>query len=313
MSYKKIFSTLFLVGFVLLFAASYFFLTSGQALARAGGGQNYVAPSSNNGGGNFSSSGGGSSDFLLFYLLGSLFSSEQPGSKVMGVIIVIVIIIVWSYLKKNKGKIDTFTKEYTPPTTPFAGQGAPSPDLPAELNRLSQKDPIFNEQAFKDFVQNSFYKIQEAWEKADLKIARPYLTDQLMQRYSTQLDDLKSRGEKNILENIVIGHMTLTKVHSDNKYDYITVKIDASCADYTVNAKGELISGSKQAAPFTEYWTFLRKGDIKTNPKKSFKANTCPNCGAPLQLNATGQCEYCNTIVTSGDYDWVLSEIEQAN
>jgi len=37
----------------------------------------------------------------------------------------------------------------------------------------------------------------------------------------------------------------------------------------------------------------------------------CPNCGAALKINAAGVCEYCSGKITSGDFDWVLSKIEQ--
>ena len=39
---------------------------------------------------------------------------------------------------------------------------------------------------------------------------------------------------------------------------------------------------------------------------------SCPSCGAPLdKINQAGQCEYCETVVTLGDFDWVLTNIEQ--
>jgi predicted amidophosphoribosyltransferase len=37
----------------------------------------------------------------------------------------------------------------------------------------------------------------------------------------------------------------------------------------------------------------------------------CPNCGAPLKVNSTGICEFCSGKITSGEFDWVLSLIEQ--
>ncbi|MEM9490626.1 MAG: hypothetical protein AAGC55_15880, partial [Myxococcota bacterium] len=38
----------------------------------------------------------------------------------------------------------------------------------------------------------------------------------------------------------------------------------------------------------------------------------CPSCGAPLdQVNMAGTCEYCGSHLTSGEFDWVLSKIEQ--
>ena len=37
----------------------------------------------------------------------------------------------------------------------------------------------------------------------------------------------------------------------------------------------------------------------------------CPNCGAPLAISMAGHCTYCKAKVTGGDFDWVLSKIEQ--
>ena len=37
----------------------------------------------------------------------------------------------------------------------------------------------------------------------------------------------------------------------------------------------------------------------------------CPNCGAALKVNMAGVCEYCRSKITSGEFDWVLSRIEQ--
>jgi hypothetical protein len=37
----------------------------------------------------------------------------------------------------------------------------------------------------------------------------------------------------------------------------------------------------------------------------------CPNCGAPLDLDLAGTCKYCRAPVMSGEYDWVLTRIDQ--
>jgi predicted amidophosphoribosyltransferase len=41
-------------------------------------------------------------------------------------------------------------------------------------------------------------------------------------------------------------------------------------------------------------------------------AGACPSCGAPLdRINMAGTCEYCGSHLTRGEFDWVLSKIEQ--
>jgi predicted amidophosphoribosyltransferase len=70
-----------------------------------------------------------------------------------------------------------------------------------------------------------------------------------------------------------------------------------------------VLRGSKtKPMQFSEYWTFIRSRRSKT--KKSENQN-CPNCGAPLKVSMAGECEYCRSKITNGDFDWVLSRIEQ--
>ena len=55
-------------------------------------------------------------------------------------------------------------------------------------------------------------------------------------------------------------------------------------------------------------WPIRRRG-VQENEKP---AANCPNCGAPLDnVNMAGNCQYCGGKITRGDFDWVLSRIEQ--
>ena len=59
---------------------------------------------------------------------------------------------------------------------------------------------------------------------------------------------------------------------------------------------------------YSEYWTLVRGSSRKGVPRVD---PTCPNCGAELKVNMTGSCEFCAAKVTAGEFDWVLSRIEQ--
>ena len=61
---------------------------------------------------------------------------------------------------------------------------------------------------------------------------------------------------------------------------------------------------------WTEDWTFTRSSSATTKDGSGTRQN-CPNCGAPLDLDAAGTCAYCKQLVMAGAYDWVLSRIEQ--
>ena len=50
--------------------------------------------------------------------------------------------------------------------------------------------------------------------------------------------------------------------------------------------------------------TFIRTKDESNN------INECPRCGAPVEGNSTGICEYCKSKLVNDNYNWVMSKKE---
>ena len=53
-------------------------------------------------------------------------------------------------------------------------------------------------------------------------------------------------------------------------------------------------------------WVFQRSAAATTDPDPATTANHCPNCGAPLQLDPTGECPYCHSSVLAAP-GWALT------
>ena len=85
----------------------------------------------------------------------------------------------------------------------------------------------------------------------------------------------------------------------------------AGCADYDIDTtNNKVVRGNKDFTQWTEDWMFQRSSKPSPRPKAAPCAR-CPNCGAPLDLDLQGVCKYCHEAVMSGEYDWVLTRIEQ--
>ena len=54
---------------------------------------------------------------------------------------------------------------------------------------------------------------------------------------------------------------------------------------------------------------FIRKTGDKTSD--SINNVQCPNCGAETQITVSGKCEYCGSILTTGEHNWALSNLER--
>jgi len=183
------------------------------------------------------------------------------------------------------------------------------PDYNAARKRFNAANPGFSWKRTESRFRHIFMELQQAWTTLQWERARPYQSDQLFQSHYFWIREYQRQKLRNVLEDIGLERMQPVKVNSDAFYDAITVRIWASMKDYTVNAEGDVVCGSqRRARPFTEYWTFIRRRGVKESQKQD---SACPNCGAALKVNMAGICEYCESKVTSGEFDWVLSRIEQ--
>lgn len=196
---------------------------------------------------------------------------------------------------------------------PEVGTDYPSVIQPHFQNirtHFEQSNPSFRWQEFDARVALIFNELQLAWSSLNWERARPHETDNIFQMHQYWIEAYKRQGLRNALDNFRITRMQPVKIKEDAFYHSITVRIWAEGYDYTVDKNGKIVSGSKKKLRrWSEYWTFIRNRNAKPAPARADL--NCPNCGAPLKVNATGICEYCRGKVTSGEFDWVLSKIEQ--
>ena len=282
------------------------------ALARGGGGGHAGGGggSFGGGGGSFGGGGGGGGGFFFLPLF---FGGGGGGAFGIICLIVILAIVYYAVIRPRMGGLSSYEPGYTP--TPPAGYGAPDPS--AGIAEIQANDPGFNEQAFLDRAQAAFFQLQKAWQDRNVDEGRAYMSPGLYQSWKAQVDQMTAQHKKNILENLFIQGMHIARATHDQNFDQIAVRIDASAMDYEVDDQtGKevfAVGGKKADRPFTEYWTFQRSAGAKTLVSGGVTEKKCPNCGAPLEVNETGDCKYCGAAVTSGKFDWVLSKIDQAN
>jgi hypothetical protein len=184
------------------------------------------------------------------------------------------------------------------------------PDVTARFADLTQRDPAFVWPIFQSRVAMIHGALQTSWSNRDWAAARPLVSDNLFQMLAYWIEAYKKARLRNITEGARIEHIELARATSDKFFDALTVRIFASSLDYTLaDDGGRLVAGNRRTPrSYSEYWTLIRSV-AKKGPSRADAG--CPACGAPLQVEMAGNCMYCRAKVTSGDFDWVLSRIEQ--
>lgn len=198
-------------------------------------------------------------------------------------------------------------------TTQEAGTSLPTvfdPAVQPQLAALRGRDPSFDEASLAGRLQLIFQTMQTAWSSLAWESARPYLTDGLFQTNAFWITAYRSQGLRNVTQGARILRWELVRIDSDRWYDSVTVRVHATGLDYTVRDSDQAIVGGSRdrERPYTEYWTLIR-GTNRKGP--AVTRAVCPNCGAPMSVSMAATCMHCRAKVNSGEFDWVLSRIEQ--
>jgi predicted lipid-binding transport protein (Tim44 family) len=183
------------------------------------------------------------------------------------------------------------------------------PNLSQANARFMAENPDFSWERMNERAIYIFNQIAQAWTTLEWEKARPFETDNVFQMHRYWIEAYKRQHLRNVFEQVQVLKIEWVKIEQDAYYDALTARIWASGLDYTVDAAGNVVCGSPtKPRIFTEYWTFIRTRGARPVEHRD---DHCPNCGAPLQINMAGICEYCGGKITSGEFDWLLSRIEQ--
>ena len=177
------------------------------------------------------------------------------------------------------------------------------------IQEIQENDPDFSASDFKAFVEDCYLRLTEAWEARDWTIARNFESDALFNIHRGQLDEYITQKKTNHMDGQCVLSKVLTAHKNDGKTETVVVRLNATLLDYvTDDESGEVLSGSKTQR-YNRFYRleFIRTAGTKTDASHGLTSHECPSCGAPLHLNATGICEYCQNVITSGDYTWVLN------
>lgn len=181
-------------------------------------------------------------------------------------------------------------------------------------NKIQINDPNFNKEEFISFSKNLFVKLQQAWTDRDWETIRVFETESLFEQHRNQLQGYISNNQINVMDRICVNYAHLYEYAIEGDKEILTVRLNSRMADYIIDATTrQVLRGDKQTERVNTYLlTFIRKNGVKTK-EGTIDINTtnCPNCGAPTKITSSGKCEYCGSVVTTGEYSWALSNLER--
>ena len=165
----------------------------------------------------------------------------------------------------------------------------------------------FNEAMFKTKVDNIFVKLYTCIMKGDLADVRHFISEELYNNYINKINELISHNKRQMYDEINVKNTMIINRKILEDKEIIDVEIVSRYMDYIIDINtGDLISGDDTRR--IERRNILRF-EKKLNTKDFGIVRKCPGCGASINVNNTGKCEYCDTIFNLDDYDYILVSI----
>lgn len=284
----------------------------GAAFGDAGGfsgSSDYSSSSSSSGSSSYSggSSYSGSSSYGGSSYSSSSSSDDDAGIETYVIILIIIIIIVIVNSRKGGGNgggggggsRGTAQLQDTFDTSKLR-----------DLASLKEKDPSFDQADVAEDVSNWYVRMQNAWQAGDFSPMQPYFSDALYGQFDRQLKQMKSQGMTNYIENISVLGVNFTGWYEEGGQDFLVALVQTRIIDYTVDSAGNVVSGHKDREKFMTYrYILARTSGVMSGEDKTEQQN-CPNCGAPVDLNKSAKCPYCDTVLESNEHSWVISAIQ---
>lgn len=175
------------------------------------------------------------------------------------------------------------------------------PNYTMSIDDIHSKIPNFDIEQFNKKVFDNYKAIQIAWMNFELENIRDLISDEIFNMYSMQLETLKVKGQKNMMENIEYISNAISDIKIENDNIAITTLLQVSCNDYIVDEKNNVVRGKKNQKMYYKYKLTFTKSN-------SENIKYCPNCGAHIYANSSVKCEYCNAIIVNNEIEWIMTK-----
>lgn len=176
------------------------------------------------------------------------------------------------------------------------------------MNNLNFFNDSFLESKFITNVNNIFIQLHLGLTTNNLDKIKHFVNDSVFNTFKARLDNLNNNNQVQMFDEINVKQTSFLEIKElDDKF-IAKVNITSRYMDYILDKNtGQKIYGDNTRRIEKENNLTFEK---KKNASLQSEARKCHSCGANIDVNANGKCEYCGTIYDLENHDWILTYLE---
>jgi len=152
---------------------------------------------------------------------------------------------------------------------------------------------------------NMFIMLLLGIQTNNLDDVKHYLSESVYNKYNELCEKHKKNKEMQLYDEMNVKSIGID-LEEDENYDIANVHIVSRYMDYIIDLNtGKKKSGIDDHRIEVEHDLIFKK---KKGAHKGAIVK-CQGCGANLDVNHSGKCEYCGEIYSAEDYDFILTSI----
>lgn len=173
--------------------------------------------------------------------------------------------------------------------------------------QIENVDPSFDSENFKSKVNNIFVLLLSSVMNKDINRVDHFVSDDVFNQYKIIIDDLKEKNYIQMYEQLNVKSTEIKNIEINDEKIIITVYLVSRALDYVMDGDGNIIIGNDDSRIEKNYILILEKN---VEVKKQSVARKCSTCGANMDVNYSGECQYCGSIYNNEDFDYILTNIK---
>ena len=148
----------------------------------------------------------------------------------------------------------------------------------------------FNEAMFKTKVDNIFVKLFTAIMFGDLREVDHFISDEVYNKYNNYIEVLNKNNERQMYDELNVKSTNIISRNIIDNKEIVKVELISRYMDYIIDKdSGEFKRGVNTHRIEKKYTLTFEK---KVDAKNVGLVRKCPNCGASMDINNTGICEF---------------------